>query len=170
MVRMGRRFVPAGAQPQTSSSGGVHARPAVCLEGRRPPLPEICQTDLYAVSRCGPPAVATPRRRSGGTGRRDELIVVGAQPASYARTGPGHGVTWPWPATSSGSSGTTVTWSARPAPGAPRSPGRHPPVSSWPGRTRNASRHLRYEVCATSARRAAHPLRWWAETQRWGRL
>jgi hypothetical protein len=49
---------------------------------------------------------------------QDELIVVGAQPVTFARTGPSHGVTWPWPATSSGSSGTTVTWSARPAPGA----------------------------------------------------
>jgi hypothetical protein len=31
--------------------------------------------------------------------------------------------------------------------------------ASWPGRTLNASRHLRHEVCATSARRTAHPVR-----------
>jgi hypothetical protein len=76
------------------SGGGLHTKPAAqagympgLLYARRAGncrLPEICQTDLYAVSRCGPPAVATPRRRSGGTGRQDELIVVGAQPVTYA--------------------------------------------------------------------------------------
>ena len=45
-----------GAPHQTSSSGGVRLRSVYALRADSCRLPEICQSDLHIVSRCGPAA------------------------------------------------------------------------------------------------------------------
>ena len=65
MVRRGPpvRF-RRGLHPETAGQAGFCTQPAAYPRAANRHLPENCQSDLYAVRRCAPPAHATPRRPS----------------------------------------------------------------------------------------------------------
>jgi hypothetical protein len=64
MVRMGRRFDSGGGlHHKPAAQAGSGTRSVACPRAGTRSLPEVCQSDSYAVRWCLPPAETTPRCR-----------------------------------------------------------------------------------------------------------